>query len=48
MVTRKKLGLLATCVMLFAGAPATHAQWAVIDVGAIAQLSSRSPPCISN
>jgi len=38
MVTRKKLGLLATCVMLFAGAPATHAQWAVIDVGAIAQL----------
>jgi type IV secretion system protein VirB5 len=38
MVTRKKLGLLATWLMLIAGAPAVHAQWAVIDVGAIAQL----------
>ncbi len=38
MVTRKRLGLLATCLLLTAGAPAVHAQWAVIDVGAIAQL----------
>ncbi|HEU4687906.1 MAG TPA: type IV secretion system protein [Vicinamibacterales bacterium] len=38
MITRKKVGLLATCVLLFSGAPAVHAQWAVIDVGAIAQL----------
>jgi type IV secretion system protein VirB5 len=38
MVTRRKLGLLATCLLLTAGAPAVHAQWAVIDVGAIAQL----------
>ena len=38
MVTRKNLGLLATCLMLISGAPAVHAQWAVIDVGAIAQL----------
>jgi type IV secretion system protein VirB5 len=38
MVTRRKLGLLATCLLLTAGAPAIHAQWAVIDVGAIAQL----------
>lgn len=38
MDTRKKLGSLAICLMLFTGAPAVHAQWAVIDVGAIAQL----------
>jgi len=38
MVTRKKLGSFAACLLLIAGAPAVHAQWAVIDVGAIAQL----------
>jgi len=38
MVTRIKLGLFATCLLLTAGAPTVHAQWAVIDVGAIAQL----------
>ena len=38
MVTRKRIGLLATCLLLFSGAPVVHAQWAVIDVGAIAQL----------
>src|SRR3954465_11784518 len=38
MITRKKAGLLATCLLLLTGAPSVHAQWAVIDVGAIAQL----------
>jgi type IV secretion system protein VirB5 len=38
MVTRRKLGLFATCLLLTAGTPTVHAQWAVIDVGAIAQL----------
>lgn len=38
MVNRRKLGLFATCLLLTAGAPTVHAQWAVIDVGAIAQL----------
>ena len=38
MFTRKKLRLLAACLLLSAGAPVVHAQWAVIDVGAIAQL----------
>ncbi len=38
MVSRKKLGLFATCFFLIAGAPAVHAQWAVVDVGAIAEL----------
>lgn len=38
MVTRRKLGLLATCLLLAVGAPVVRAQWAVIDVGAIAQL----------
>lgn len=38
MMTQKKLGLLATVLMLISGAPSVHAQWAVIDVGAIAQL----------
>lgn len=38
MVTRKKFGLLASCLVLLSGAPTVHAQWAVIDVGAIAQL----------
>ena len=38
MVTRRKLGLLAACLLVAAGAPAVRAQWAVIDVGAIAQL----------
>lgn len=38
MVTRRKLGLLVVCLLMAAGAPAVRAQWAVIDVGAIAQL----------
>lgn len=38
MGTRRKLGLFVVCLMLIAGSPSTHAQWAVIDVGAIAQL----------
>ena len=38
MITRKKVGLFATCLLLLTGAPSVHAQWAVIDVGAIAQL----------
>lgn len=38
MVTRRTLGLFAACLLLAAGAPAIRAQWAVIDVGAIAQL----------
>jgi type IV secretion system protein VirB5 len=38
MATRRRLGLFATCLLLTAGAPTVHAQWAVIDVGAIAQL----------
>jgi type IV secretion system protein VirB5 len=38
MVTRRKLGLLAACLLLSVGAPVVRAQWAVIDVGAIAQL----------
>jgi|SRR5215831_18587250 len=38
MVTRRKLGLFAACLLVVAGAPAVRAQWAVIDVGAIAQL----------
>ena len=35
MATRRRLGLFATCLLLTAGAPTVHAQWAVIDVGAI-------------
>lgn len=38
MNTRKKVGLLAAVLLLSFGAPAVRAQWAVIDVGAIAQL----------
>jgi len=37
MPNRHTLGALAAVVLL-AGAPAAHAQWAVVDVGAIAQL----------
>ena len=38
MVTQKKFRSLMACLLLMCGAPAVHAQWAVIDVGAIAQL----------
>jgi type IV secretion system protein VirB5 len=38
MVTQKKFTSLMACLLLTCGIPAAHAQWAVIDVGAIAQL----------
>lgn len=38
MVTRKKFRSLVACLLLISGTHAVHAQWAVIDVGAIAQL----------
>lgn len=38
MVNQNKFRSLMTCLLLMCGTPAVHAQWAVIDVGAIAQL----------
>lgn len=38
MATQQKFRSLMACLLLMCGAPAVHAQWAVIDVGAIAQL----------
>lgn len=38
MFIRRNAGLCLASILLLAGAPAAHAQWAVVDVGAIAQL----------
>lgn len=38
MVNQNKFRSLMACLLLMCGTPAVHAQWAVIDVGAIAQL----------